>query len=175
MQPTLKDVRQLLAHKGLGWTTRHDPEPGPFLRKFQSGSRAAIVATSTYALTTDGTIAHPSSHSATQPARPDIARPPGETSASVPVLFIRNRCGETAQRWRLALEGFRDRTLVCMFDSEHYHHCEHAFGLPKEKSQRNLGPGLSESQSQSSGHSRRRGPAPRPFSGAFRASEIRQR
>lgn len=60
MQPTLKDVRQLLAHMGVGLATRHDPEPGPFLKEIQSGRYRRHQ----YA-TTDGII----THLASQPSR----------------------------------------------------------------------------------------------------------
>lgn len=102
MQPSLKEVRQLLAHMGLGLAARHDPEPGPFLRNFLSGRYRRHQ----YA-TTDGIITHPASKPVSHPARPAMARPPGETSPPVPLLSIWMECGETAQRQRFALEELR--------------------------------------------------------------------
>ena len=81
---------------------RYDPEPGPFLKRDQSG----CCRRHQYARM-DGIITHP----ATQPysCQPDLemARAPDDMSPSVLLPSIWQGCGETALRQRVTLEELR--------------------------------------------------------------------
>lgn len=119
MQPTLKDLRQLLLHMGVGLAARHDPEPGPFLEKFQTG-QTSRCRRHRYA-TTDGLIIP------IQPSRPgETSRPGlklGAASKSIGKTF-----GEAATAPLIALL-VRGATLWHtgrMFDSKYCYHRKQA-------------------------------------------------